>query len=484
MKARRERATPIRSSPPAGPERTPLAFELERLTSLIPRYAIAGPRYTSYPTVPEWSEDFGVSEHVKALRVLPADRPVSIYAHIPFCRSLCHFCACNRVITKNPELPERYLGAIEREVERTRSVIGTSLPCRQMHWGGGTPTHLTPGQLERLFHALTKPFELLPDAEISIEVDPRVTTPEQIEMLASLGFNRISLGVQDTNLRTQVAIHRIQPFELTRRLTEVAREAGIERINYDLIYGLPHQSVASFAKTLDDILTARPDRIALYGYAHVTWIAKQQRGFERGDLPEPARRLEIFVSAIRRLSEAGYRMIGMDHFALPEDELSRALDQGTLRRNFMGYTTQDGVDLLGFGPSAISEFSNCYSQAEKGLDRWFDRVETGHFPTSRGHRLSRDDLARRWIIGRIMCEASVSAAEVEARFGGNYQSDYRASIARLQSLRDDGLIDLSEAGDLSIRPLGTLFLRHAAMAFDAYLDPTPGGTGKAFSQTL
>jgi oxygen-independent coproporphyrinogen-3 oxidase len=461
-----------------------LIFDLEELKGLFPRYAIAGPRYTSYPTVPAWTKEFGPSEHVEELRALPHDRPVSVYAHVPFCKSLCHFCACNRVITKDAELVERYLRAIEREIETTHTVIGLNLPCRQLHWGGGTPTHLSPDQIERLFRVITKRFDLLPDAEISIEVDPRVTTAPQIEMLASCGFNRISLGVQDTNRKTQEAIHRIQSFEQTLWLTEVARKAGIERVNYDLIYGLPHQTVATFAETLDAVLTARPDRIALYGYAHVTWVAKQQRGFERGDLPDTARRLEIFLSAIQRLADAGYRAIGMDHFALPEDELSRALDEGTLRRNFMGYTTHEGVDLLGFGPSAISEFSNCYSQVEKSLDAWFAKIEADQFATAKGHRLSEDDLARRWIIGRIMCETGVSAAEVESRFGGNYMTDYKAAIARLQPLHDDGLINVSETGDVSARPLGTLFLRHAAMAFDAYLDPVIGRPEKAFSQTL
>ncbi len=461
-----------------------MTFDLEKLKGLFPRYAIAGPRYTSYPTVPAWTEEFGTRDHLAALASLPRDRSVSVYTHIPFCKSLCHFCACNRVITKDAELVERYLSAIEREVDSTSAAIGQNLSCRQLHWGGGTPTHLHPDQIERLFRVITKRFDLLPDAEISIEVDPRVTTIEQVDMLASCGFNRISLGVQDTNQKTQEAIHRIQPFEQTRWLTEAARKAGIDRVNYDLIYGLPHQTITTFAETLDAVLSARPDRIALYGYAHVTWVAKQQRGFERGDLPDTARRLEIFLSAIQRLAEAGYRAIGMDHFALPDDELCQALDGGTLRRNFMGYTTHEGVDLLGFGPSAISELSNCYSQAEKNLDDWFEKVESDHFATSKGHRLSDDDRARRWIISRIMCETGVSAAEVETRFGGNYKADYKDALTKLQPLQDDGLIQVSDAGDLSVRPLGTLFLRHAAMAFDAYLDPIVGRPEKAFSQTL
>ena len=331
---------------------------------------------------------------------------------------------------------------------------------------------------------MTDRFALVPGAEISIEVDPRVTTLEQLDVLAECGFNRISLGVQDTNAKTQAAIHRIQPFEQTRALTEASRARGIERVNYDLIYGLPHQTVATFEETLDDVLSARPDRIALYGYAHVTWVAKQQRGFERGDLPDPTRRMQIFLSAIRRLLDSGYRSIGMDHFALPDDELCEALDRGTLRRNFMGYTTREGVDMLAFGPSAISEISNTYIQVEKELDRWFEKVEAGGLATFKGHRLSDDDRARSWIIGRIMCEAAVRAEDVERRFGGCFRTDYAPALERLRPLQDDGLVEVSEKGDVAVSPLGRVLLRHVAMAFDAYLDHSAPQPSKTFSQTV
>jgi oxygen-independent coproporphyrinogen-3 oxidase len=462
-------------------ESIPLDFS--ELAKLLPRYLGPGPRYTSYPTVPAWESEFGHAEHASALHALDGAREISLYAHIPFCRSLCHFCACNRVITRDPELPERYLRAIERELDRTRAEIGSKLRAGQLHWGGGTPTHLDPGQIERLFRLMSDRFELLPDAELSIEVDPRVTTQAQLETLAACGFNRISLGVQDTNHKTQAAIHRIQPFEQTRGLTEAARALGLERVNYDLIYGLPHQTVESFAATLDAVLSARPDRIALYGYAHVTWVAKQQRGFERGDLPGPERRIQIFLSAVRRLIEAGYRAIGMDHFALPDDELCQALDLGTLRRNFMGYTTRDGVDVLAFGPSAISEISNTYVQAEKDLAPWFEQIDAGRLATFKGHRLSADDRARQWIIGRIMCESFVSAKEVERRFGGCFRIDYANALDRLRILSQDGLVEITEAADIVVRPIGQVLLRHVAMAFDAYLDPA-GPAARTFSQTI
>jgi oxygen-independent coproporphyrinogen-3 oxidase len=331
---------------------------------------------------------------------------------------------------------------------------------------------------------MTDAFALAEGAEISIEVDPRVTTSDQIGVLADCGFNRISLGVQDTNPKTQAAIHRIQPFHETRALTELARARGIDHVNYDLIYGLPHQTEASFDQTLDDVLSAQPDRIALYGYAHVTWVAKQQRGFERIDLPDPEHRMRIQILAIRKLIEAGYRFIGMDHFAKPDDELCEALDAGSLRRNFMGYTTLDGVDVVAFGPSGISELANSFVQSEKGLDDWFEAIEAGGLATARGHRLSPDDEARRWIIRQVMCQGRVRAADVEARFGGGFRADYALSLERLEMLRDDKLVDLSPSGDVHVTPMGRIFLRNVAMAFDAYLDEDQEGKARVFSQTV
>jgi oxygen-independent coproporphyrinogen-3 oxidase len=459
-------------------------IDFEMLEEILPRYVGAGPRYTSYPTVPAWAPGFGPDEHAQALRRLDCSNEISLYAHIPFCRSLCHFCACNRVITRDPELPERYLSAVGHELDTVRDHLQSTPRCGQLHWGGGTPTHLGPNQIERLFRAMTDRFDLVPAAEISIEVDPRVTTIDQLDVLARCGFNRISMGVQDTNATTQAAIHRIQPFEQTRSLTDAARARGIERVNYDLIYGLPHQTEATFSETLDEVISALPDRIALYGYAHVSWIAKQQRGFERGDLPGPERRLRIFLLALRRLHEAGYRSIGMDHFARPEDDLCEALDSGTLRRNFMGYTTREGLDVLAFGPSAISEFADVYAQVEKALPDWFAAVEAGQLATSKGHRLTAEDCARRWIIGRIMCEAVVSAKEVESRFGEPAQEVYLSTLAQMQSLEEDGLIEISAERDLRVRPLGRLLLRHVAMAFDAYLGPQAEMAAKTFSQTV
>lgn len=458
--------------------------DLAAAERILPRYLGAGPRYTSYPTVPVWQEHFGEADHRRALVDAGADGRIAIYTHVPFCRSLCHFCACNRIVTRDPALPERYLAAIEVELATTRAAIAHAPRTVQLHWGGGTPTHLEPGQIERLFRATTDCFPLADGAEVSIEVDPRVTRRDHVEALAACGFNRVSLGIQDTDPKTQAAIHRIQPIEQTRALTEQLRARGIERVGFDLIYGLPHQNEQSLARTLDAVLALEPDRIALYAYAHVTWIARQQRGFERGDLPGPELRMRLASLALRRLSAAGYRAIGMDHFARPDDELCRALDDGTLRRNFMGYTTNDGVELLAFGPTGISELSTAYVQTEKGLEAWQTAVLAGRLATARGHRLGSDDLRRRAAIRDVMCRGGIDARAFETRFGGSFARDFAPELARLSTFADDGLVVLAGNGDVRVTPLGRLFLRPIAMVFDAYLDADAAKQAGTFSQTV
>ncbi len=462
--------------------------DLDDAERILPRYVGAGPRYTSYPTVPVWQDAFAEAGHRRALADAGESGEISLYTHIPFCRSLCHFCACNRVITRDPALPERYLDAIERELETTRAAMHHSPQCVQLHWGGGTPTHLEPAQIERLFRSTTDRFPLAPGAEISIEVDPRVTRADHVAALADCGFNRISLGVQDTEPATQAAIHRIQPFEQTRDLTLAARARGIERVSFDLIYGLPHQTEASFDRTLDAVLSLEPDRLALYAYAHVTWIAKQQRGFERRDLPGPRLRLRIMLRAIRRLTQAGYRSIGMDHFAKPGDELAAALDAGTLRRNFMGYTTLEGVDVVAFGPSAISELPGTYVQAEKEHGRWGERVAQGRLATHRGHVLSAEDTWRRAVIRDVMCQGELRVAGFEARYGRDatraLAQDLAEARPRLAPFVEDGLVELQTSGDLRVTALGRLFLRQIAMVFDAHLGDASTGKVPTYSQTV
>ncbi len=462
----------------------PPPLDLARLEVLLPRYETAGPRYTSYPTAPTWTEEFGPEAFREALGRIESGAELSVYVHVPFCRSLCHFCACNRVITRDPERPARWLDRVQREIRSVRRLLPERLRVSQIHWGGGTPTHLSPEQIEALFGSLAESFPPGADAEISIEVDPRVTTREHLLALERCGMNRISLGVQDIDPRVQQAIHRIQPAEQTAALVDAARERGFLSVGFDLIYGLPFQTEASFDRTLDAVLAMRPDRIALYAYAHVTWVAKQQRGFERKDLPSPPRRLAIFLLALRRLLEAGYRHIGMDHFALPEDSLSRALDEGTLRRNFMGYTTHAGAELVAFGPSAISEVSACFAQSHRDLEAWGRAVEEQGLATFRGHALSRDDRERGFAISGIMCRGELSAADFEARFGSPLRERFAEELARLEPMERDGLVRVEPDGSVILEPPGRLLVRNVAMVFDAYLPRQREGERPLFSRTV
>jgi oxygen-independent coproporphyrinogen-3 oxidase len=461
-----------------------VSLDIDALERILPRYDGPGPRYTSYPTAPVWSDSYGAADFRASLARLEADRDVALYTHVPFCESLCHFCACNKIITRDAALPVRFLESVAREIATVREAITTAPHASQLHWGGGTPTHLDPAQLQQLYRLLTDAFPMRDGAEISIEVDPRVTTTDQIAALAECGFNRISMGVQDTNARTQQAINRIQPFAQTQALVEDARARGFESVNFDLIYGLPYQTEETFEQTLDEILTVQPDRIALYSYAHVTWVAKQQRGFERKDLPEASTKMRIMVNAIRQFLEAGYVHVGMDHFARKDDELTEALEAGTLRRNFMGYTTQDGVDVLAFGPSAISELSDAYAQSQRGLKEWQGAVEAGELATLRGHVLSADDHARSFIIARIMCHGALDAKEYEARFGGVFRDLYSSALASLEPLQQDALVEVAADGSLQVLPLGRLLVRNVAMAFDAYLPEQQRAAKPIFSKTV
>jgi oxygen-independent coproporphyrinogen-3 oxidase len=457
---------------------------LEQLEAILARYETAAPRYTSYPTAPVWGDAYGPEEFRRDLGAIEPGTPLSLYAHVPFCRSLCHFCACNRVITRDETLPVRYLEAVEREAAAVRAAIPAPGPVSQLHWGGGTPTHLDPGQIRRLFKAMTDPFPVAGDAEISIEVDPRVTTEEQLQALRECGFNRISMGVQDFEPQVQEAIHRTQSPESTAELVADARRLGFQSVSLDLIYGLPFQRPETFERTLKTVLDIAPDRVALYGYAHVTWVAKQQRGFERKDIPDAPTRLGVFTLAIRRFLEAGYVHVGMDHFARPDDDLVKALRDRTLRRNFMGYTTQAGVELLGFGPSAISELRSSYAQSQREVQAWQDAVNTTGLPTMRGHVLDEDDRIRRWVISRIMCLGEVRAAEFEALYGGVFAERFAPELARLETAEEDGLVVREVDGSLAVTELGRILIRNVASVFDAYLDEQRKLERPLFSKTV
>ena len=449
----------------------------------LARYNRPGPRYTSYPTAPVWREDFGPDD-LEAVdkQADDAKTPLSLYMHLPFCESLCLCCACNVVITKDHSAAPPYLETLKREIEHVSGFVSRSRPVVQFHWGGGTPTYLTPEQMEDLFVFASEKFSFAPNAEIGIEVDPRVTNLAHLKSLRRLGFNRLSLGIQDFDPEVQQAIHREQPYEMTRELIAQARGLGFDSINVDLIYGLPHQTVEKFAETVKQVLTLVPDRVALFSYAHVPWLRKQQ-GALATHLPEGIEKFRIFCTGLQQFLGAGYQYIGMDHFALPNDELAVAQRERTLHRNFQGYTTKAGADLYGMGVSAISAVGATYAQNYRELPRYTEAVEGRGIATMRGYRLSQDDLLRRTLITRLLCHAVIQKQEFAAEFGINFDDYFAPEIARLEPFVQDGLVDLTP-DEVRVTLLGRIFIRNVAMLFDPYLEKQQQAERPLFSKTL
>jgi oxygen-independent coproporphyrinogen III oxidase len=465
-----------------------LNLELERerfriSPEFLAAYNRPGPRYTSYPTAPVWRDDFRVEDLERACEQAEAARtPVSIYMHLPFCESLCLFCACNVVITKDHSVAAPYLATLKREIERVSERVSRSRPVVQFHWGGGTPTYLTPAQMEDLFAFAAEKFSFAPDAEIGIEVDPRVTSAQHLETLRRLGFNRLSMGIQDFDPEVQHAVKRVQPLEMTADLIARSRELGFESINVDLIYGLPYQTVDRFARTVDEVLGLAPDRIALFSYAHVPWIRKQQ-GSLAAALPEGMEKFRIFCAAIEKFLQAGYQYIGMDHFAKPGDELAIAQKQRTLHRNFQGYTTKAGADLYGMGVSAISAIGSTYGQNYRELPRYTEAVERRGMATMRGYRLSEDDRLRRALITRLLCHAVICRSEISREFGVDFDDYFAPELARLHPFVEDRLIEL-KGDEIRVTFLGRIFIRNLAMIFDPYLEKQHLAEQPLFSKTL
>lgn len=439
---------------------------------LLRKYDRPGPRYTSYPTAVEFHESFGSEAY--ALRLAEAgkvDAPLSLYTHLPFCEHRCTFCGCHVVITKDREIVEKYLGYLHREIDRLAEHLPARRRVTQYHWGGGTPTHLDLAQIEALHRKLTSHFALDPDGEIAIEADPRHTTREQIDLLRDLGFNRVSMGVQDFDPDVQEAVDRNQTETETRALYDYCRDKGFHSINLDLIYGLPLQNAEKFSRTIDGVIGMRPDRVALYSYAHVPWVRAQQKWIRPEDLPSPEDKLGLFVLARDKFLDAGYAEIGMDHFALPEDELATARRDRRLHRNFMGYTVRMGTDMVGVGVSAIGDVRGSFAQNEKKLSTYYRAIDEGRFPVERGYALDADDLLRREFITRLMCNLWVDVREIERQFGIEFPTYFAAELAELS--RPDGPV---EHGFLSIAPdhvevlgIGRFFVRNIAMTFDRYL---------------
>src|ERR1700758_124261 len=390
-------------------------FEISE--EFLEKYNRPGPRYTSYPTAPVWQDNFGPDDLEQFYATANAARtPVSLYMHLPFCESLCLFCACNVVITKDHSVAPPYLATLKREIEHISERVSASRPVVQFHWGGGTPTYLAPAEMEELFGFTAEKFSFAPDAEIGIEIDPRVTSAQHLETLRRLGFNRLSMGIQDFDPEVQRAVKRVQPLEMTAELIAHSRALGFESINVDLIYGLPYQTAGRFARTVDEVLALGPHRIALFSYAHVPWIRKQQ-GSLAASLPEGMEKFRIFCAAIEKFLQAGYQYIGMDHFARPSDELAVAQKRRTLHRNFQGYTTKAGADLYGMGVSAISAIGSTYGQNYRELPRYTEAIDRGGSATMRGYQLSEDDRLRRALITRLLCHAVIRKDEISEEFG-------------------------------------------------------------------
>src|ERR1700731_461321 len=436
----------------AHPSLQQMSGELRVGEEFLAKYNRPGPRYTSYPTAPVWNDAFGPADlervHDEAER---ARTPVSLYMHIPFCESLCLFCACNVVIQKNKSVAPPYLDVLKREMERVSRSVSKNRPVVQFHWGGGTPTYLAPAQLEDLFGAAREGFTFAPDAEIGIEVDPRVTSGAHLETLRQLGFNRLSMGIQDFHPEVQLAIHRVQPLEMTRDLIESARKLGFDSINVDLIYGLPLQTAERFAHTVEQVVAIAPDRVAMFSYAHVPWLRKQQ-GALATRLPEGMEKFRIFRAGLESFLDAGYQYIGMDHFARPNDELAVAQRERTLHRNFQGYTTKAGADLYGMGVSAISSVGACYAQNDRDVAPYRERIESRGLATMRGYRLTEDDLLRRVVISRILCHGVLHKNEIEQEFGIDFDKTFATEIERLAPFVSDGLLEVDS------RVLGTTLL--------------------------
>ena len=448
----------------------------EDLAPLLNKYDVYGPRYTSYPTALQFNEAFSEKDYrEQALasnqHLIP--KPLSIYIHVPFCKSLCYYCGCNKIITHKPQMANDYLDYLYQEIEMHSKYYADDRLLQQIHFGGGTPTFLKPQQLREVMEVLAQSFHLgLPDTlEIGIEIDPRTITASEMQELTSMGFNRISIGIQDFDPDVQKAINRVQSKEQVEAVIASARNNQVNSISVDIIYGLPKQTRASFTRTLDDIIRIRPDRIALYNYAHMPQRIPAQRLIHGEDLPGTEEKLAIFTDSIKRLTEAGYIYIGMDHFALPTDSLAKALETGGLQRNFQGYSTHAECDVIGIGVSAISRVNDGYSQNVTEISKYKEAITKGHLPIKRGVTLTQDDRIRADLIQQIMCDGIVNYSQFGNDHDIFFYRYFKEELSSLYDLSNDGLISLSDQG-FTVTPKGRIFLRNIAMKFDAYFNQT------------
>lgn len=446
------------------------------------RYSKAGPRYTSYPTAVEFSEKYGEEEYKNSLESLKKDTKLSLYLHLPFCKSACYFCGCNVVYTSKEEKKEGYVEYIKKELELLSKQLDTSLEVVQFHIGGGTPTFFSPHQLEHIIHTVKSYFKnFAKDAEIGIEIDPRHFNSEYMDVLRAQGFNRLSFGVQDFDLSVQESVNRVQSFEEVKNAFDISRASGIESINVDLIYGLPNQTLRSFTDTLELILELNPDRMAVFNYAHVPWMKKTMRKIDETKLPSPKVKLEILQKTIEFFTSNGYAMIGMDHFAKESDELYKALQKGELHRNFQGYTTKAGAVMIGLGVTSIGEGEDFYVQNHRDLALYEKALDKGRLPVFRGIRLNLDDRIRKEVIMELMSNFRLDFASVESKFSIDFASYFAAELAEIKEFEDAGLIKIDKEG-IELSQTGVMLIRNIVMPFDAYLKG--GNTEKRFSKTV
>ena len=445
-----------------------VVFDLE----LLKKYDVSGPRYTSYPTAPQFSGEFSQQDYQACIAQSEAGiaRPLSIYVHLPFCDTICYYCACNKIVTKDRARALPYLEHLHKEMALQASLFDDNRIVEQLHWGGGTPTFISHEQMAELMNQIRSHFTLADDSigEYSIEIDPREADAETIKVLREIGFNRLSLGVQDLDERVQKAVNRVQSEAETFAVIDAARAEGFRSISLDLMYGLPHQTTTSFVRTLERVLQAEPDRLSLFNYAHMPTMFKPQRRINEDELPDAQVKLDILQASIEHLSDAGYVYIGMDHFARPDDELAVAQREGKLHRNFQGYSTHADCDLVALGVTAIGQIGDSYSQNQREVAPYYEAIDSGQLALLRGMRLSEDDRIRRQVIQTLICHFRLDFSDIDTALGIKCQDYFAKELTRLAPMQADGLLELNEQG-IEVLPAGRLLIRNICMVFDAYL---------------
>ena len=447
------------------------------------KYSKPGPRYTSYPTAPEFSTSFSKEDLSDKFKNQSDDRPISLYIHIPFCRSACYFCGCNVIFTSKEDKKVRYVEYLKKELKILAKHLNTNRLVTQMHFGGGTPTFLSADQMDEVLVSIKQTFpNFSNDAEISCEVDPRFFTQEHMDVLKKHGTNRLSFGVQDLQDEVQKVIHRIQPFEETKAVVDIARAAGIKSINIDLIYGLPLQTRESFKKTIEQIITLDPDRLAVFNYAHVPWMVKTQRKFDETTFASASTKLEILQDTIEYFTTNGYNMVGMDHFAKPDDELFQAISKGELHRNFQGYTTKGGADLVGIGVTSIGDGVDYYAQNFKDLPTYEEAIDNEQLPVFKGYKLNDDDILRQYVIMELMANFALDMKKVEDKFNINFNEYFDDALEALKEFQEAELLTVSQS-KIEVNQTGAMLIRNICMPFDAYLNKIPEDK-RRFSKTI